>query len=73
MSGVFGGGSRPAPPPPPPPKGPAAPQVDEAQAIRMRRDEELRRGGRAANVLTAQQSGGQLGQPRTGVKTLTGQ
>lgn len=72
MSGVFGGGGgSPPPPPPAPPKAPAAPQVDEAQARRIMRDEQLRRGGRAANVLTA--SGGQLGQPRTGVKTLTGQ
>lgn len=72
MSGMFGGGGGSAPPPAPP-KAPAAPQADETQAMRMRRDEELRRGGRAANILTAQQTGGQLGQPRTGVKTLTGQ
>lgn len=73
MGGVFGGGGGGSAPPPQPPKAPAAPEVDEMAQRRTIRDEELRRGGRAANVLSAQQPGGQLGQPRTGVKTLTGQ
>lgn len=65
MSGLTGGGSRPAPPPPPP--APGRPERME-DATRMRKDEMARRRG-GAQVL----AGETTGEPMTGSKRLLGQ
>ena len=49
MSGLFG--SAPKPPPPPPPPAPA-PTIDEARDVARKREEMLRRRGRAATMLS---------------------
>lgn len=70
------GGSRssappPPPPPAPPPAAPRKPDVTEGSMVgRQRRDQSLRRQGRAATILT---TGEGTGTPRTGSKALLGE
>jgi hypothetical protein len=71
MGGVFGGGGGGAPPPPPA-KAPEPAKISEEQARRNLRDEQLRRSGRAATMLSGM-TGGETGGPRTGTKRLLGE
>lgn len=67
--------SNPAPPPPPPPAppppAPRSPEVSTMRARRDRSDEQLRRGGRGANILAGALGSGD-GSTATGTKTLLG-
>ena len=69
----MGGSSKSAAPPPPPPAPPAAPErADVYQSTRRAEtDAEMRRRGRAANVLSGSTT--QTGGTQTGTKTLLGQ
>jgi hypothetical protein len=69
MSGVFGGGQRPAPPPPPPPPAARPERTEEGTARRGRMDEMARRRGAGAQVL----AGETTGTPATGAKRLLGE
>ena len=74
MGGMFGGGGGGGggSPPPPPPKAPEKAEVSVDQARRNLRDEQLRRSGRAATMLSGAM-GGETGGPRTGTKRLLGE
>jgi hypothetical protein len=69
MSGVIGGGQRPAPPPPPPPPASRPERTEEMAGRRGRMDELARRRGAGAQVL----AGESMGQPATGTKRLLGE
>lgn len=63
----MGGSSDQPTPPPPPPAAPQRASVETGRVTRDRRDEELRRRGRASTVMTTGED-----QARTGTKALLG-